>query len=255
MQTPQQSPTSVSSRLSRTLATIVRTADLTPHMRRVTLGGEGLLPLVGNCLPADAIKLYLPEPGSPGFLPPLIPLPGLSRRYHARAYTIRRFDDDALELDVDILTHGDSPGSVWARTVQPGERIGFFAPRHEYRPVPEVDWHLLAGDEAGLSAIGAIAESLPAGARAAVFCEVDSAADELPIRTAAGVTLTWLQRRGQPACNSPLLEQALRAWAWPDGTVYCWAAGERGVMQGIRRFLLGERRLRSELVHIAGYWR
>ncbi len=130
-----------------TLAQVIRTADLTPRMRRITLGGEGLSPLLtGTRLPADAIKLYLPVPGKPGFMPEFRVLPSEENPFSIRAYTIRRFDREALELDIDIVLHGDSPGSVWARNVQPGDQIGFVGPRHDYLAVEDVDWLLLAGD-------------------------------------------------------------------------------------------------------------
>jgi hypothetical protein len=85
------------------MAQVTRAVDVTARMRRVTLGGEGLIPLIDECLPADAIKLYLPEPGQVAILPKFITLPGWRKHYNVRAYTIRQFNPETLELDIDIL--------------------------------------------------------------------------------------------------------------------------------------------------------
>lgn len=239
-----------------TLAQIIRTADVTPRMRRITLGGEGLAPLLaGTRLPADAIKLYLPPPGKPGFMPEFRVLPSEENPFSIRAYTIRRFDREALELDIDIVLHGDSPGSVWAWSVQPGDQVGFVGPRHDYLGVEDADWLLLAGDETAQPAISAIIESLPAGKQAFVFLEVIDAADEIALQTQADVTVTWLHRGDAQAGKCNLLEQAIRGFAWQEGTPYVWVAGETSVVRGIRRYLLNERGMDKARLHISGYWR
>src|SRR5262245_30363189 len=81
----------------RVLAPVVRAADISPHMRRVTLSGEGLRPLVDTAQPADAIKLYLPLPGGKGFMPKMFDLLGRSPQHNLRAYTIRSFRPETLE--------------------------------------------------------------------------------------------------------------------------------------------------------------
>jgi len=237
------------------MAHVVRVAELTPHMRRVTLGGEGLRSLVGQLLPADAIKLYLPLPGQPAPHPRIFDLTAGRKAYHVRAYTIRRFDPQALELDLDILNHGDGPGSAWARSVQPGDAVGFIGPRHDYRGAHGADWQVLAGDESALPAIAAILEQLPAGARAFAFIEVDGAADELPIAVSGSVELQWLHRNGGQARDSRLLEEALRALPVPDGRGYCWVAGNSAVVHRIRHLLHHDWRLGKDQMTTMGYWR
>lgn len=240
----------------RTLAQVICTADVTPRMRRITLGGEGLAPLLqGMRLPAEAIKLYLPEPGQAGFIPEFGVLPSEENPFSIRAYTIRRFDQEALELDVDIVLHGDSPGSVWARTVRPGDEIGFVGPRHDYLDPENADWYLFAGDETALPAICTIVEALAAGARAYLFLEVNDEADELLIQSEANVVVTWLHRAPRHPSQSDLLEQAIRHFEWPDGQAYVWVAGETGVVRNIRRHLHHERGVARESLHIVGYWR
>lgn len=240
----------------RTLANVVRTVSITPRMRRITLGGEGLQPLFeGERLPADAIKLYLPRPGQAGFMPEFGILPTPDNEFYIRAYTIRRFNRDAHELDIDIVLHGDSPGSVWARTVKPGDQVGFVGPRHDYLAPDNTDWYLFAGDETAQPAICAIVESLPGTARAFIFLEVTDELDEVPIHTDADIKVTWLHRDDVHAGKSDLLEQAIRHLEWPDGKPFIWVAGETGVVRGIRSYLRHEHEVAKEHVHISGYWR
>lgn len=236
------------------MAHVVRATDLTPRMRRVTLGGEGLRSLAGSLLPADAIKLSLPHPGQPAPHARFFDLPTGNKPYAVRAYTVRRFDHEMLELDVDILVHGDSPGSVWARSAQPGDPIGFIGPRHDYRAPHGADWQLFAGDESALPAIASMLEQLPAGTRAHAFLEVNDKQDELPIHAGAGVEIEWLYRTGVPAKDSRLIEAALGSLSLPGGRGYCWVAGNSAVVRSIRRLLLQDWRLGKEQMFTMGYW-
>lgn len=235
---------------------VIRSTDLTPRMRRITLGGSELEALVDKCLPADAIKLYLPEAGQSAVHPKFLTLPGKRKPYNVRAYTIRHFNPQTLELDIDILLHGNSPGSVWARTVQSGDQIGFIGPRHDYHKIPSnTTWQFLAGDESALPAIASILESLPTGAQAHAFMEVHDQADEIPIHSQADVALTWLHRGDAPAQENPLLQAAVTKFSPPSGQAYAWVAGHSGAVKKIRQHLSHTWRLDKEQMFTMGYWR
>ena len=236
------------------MAHVAGAVDLTPRMRRVTLGGEGLRSLIGQLHPADAVKLYLPEPGQAAPYPRLFDFSSGRKAYHIRPYTVRSFRPKTLELDIDVLLHGDSRGSVWARSVQPGDAVGLIGPRHDYHGAHGADWQVLVGDESALPAIAAIVEQLPAYARATALIEVDDEADELPVELGANTEIRWLHRRGAPAKDSSLLETALRGLNLPDGRGYCWVAGNSGVVRGIRRLLHHEWRLGKDQMFTMGYW-
>ena len=44
-----------------------------------------------------------------------------------RSFTLRRFDPEALELDIEIVAH-EGHASSWARSVAPGARVGITGP-------------------------------------------------------------------------------------------------------------------------------
>ena len=85
---------------------VVRATQLTPRMRRITVSCPELA--VCHVENGPNIKLYFP-------------LPDGGRA--SRAYTVRHFRRDALELDIDFLLHEpDGAASLWARHAQPGDQ-------------------------------------------------------------------------------------------------------------------------------------
>lgn len=239
----------------RSIVHVVRAADITPHMRRVTLGGESLSLLADRHLPGDAIKLYIPETGSDAVIPQYIMLPNRKNPFKVRAYTIRSFNAATAEIDVDVFLHGDTFGSTWARTVHAGDQVGFIGPRHDYRGASAgADWQLLIGDESAFPAIAAILESLPEGCRAYAFIEIADQRDEVPLDLKAQTSIQWLHRGTSPAKQSKLLEQALHNFAWPDGKGYVWAAGEQHAMKAIRHQLTHERHMQRHDFQTISYW-
>lgn len=249
-QTPKEAPPKT--KLAWSMAQIIRKTQLAPRIMRVTIGGEGLRPLVNQCLPADVMKIYIPAAGKPAFVPKLLMIPTPNNPFKARAYTIRKFDEAALELDFDVVLHGDSPASVWARDVQLGDQIGFVAPRHEFFGVTS-NYCIFAGDESALPAISAIVEQLAPNITAHVFLEVTDESDEIPLESNAQVHVKWLHRRETGAHD--LLEKALREFQWGDQRIYAWVAGESGAVKRIRRFLQNERNVHKDDMRTAGYWR
>src|SRR5262245_38721974 len=129
---------------------VLRTADVlhvrqvTPRVTRITLGGPGLAGFASRA-PAEHIKVFLPRPGEteaprtvPGPDGPIFP-PELPRPL-SRTYTPRQFRPDAQELDVDVVRHGDGPGSAWATRARPGDTVVIAGPGGGYRRPPEANW-------------------------------------------------------------------------------------------------------------------
>ena len=211
------------------VGTVVATADLTPRMRRVTVRAEAM---IGTAIrPAQDVELHLV---------------GASGRRVKRRYTIRALRPDTGEMDLDVVLHGDWPGSTWGRTAAPGDEVRFQGPRGklELRPA---DWHLLAGDESALPAIAAIAEAVEQPASAVI--EVCDAADELPV----AARVQWLHRGGQEPGTPDLLLPAVAALDLPAGRGAAYLMGETRSMVALRA-LLESRGLAHEAIFVKGYW-
>jgi NADPH-dependent ferric siderophore reductase len=169
---------------------------------------------------------------------------------------VRRHDRDTHEIDFDFVLHSaHGLASSWAQKAQVGDQLIFVGPSPAYRPAPDVDAYLLAGDETALPAIAAILRELPAGAQTRVLVEVADAAEEQPLPSLASVDLHWLHRDGRPAGRNDLLDRAVRGLTLPAGGTEAWVAGERSAVLAVRRHLLDERGFARNRVRPTTYWR
>ncbi|MFT4213696.1 MAG: siderophore-interacting protein, partial [Microbacterium sp.] len=255
---------------TRTLE-VLRVADVTPGMRRVTLGGPELAAhTAANGYPVAAFrsdgfddegKLILPHPDFPHAMGPtqadgVLNWPHGDERPIVRTYTVRRWDPESGEVDLDFVRHGVGPATTWAYRVQPGERVQWAGPKMSAPHPLGADWTLVAGDETALPAIGRWLEEWPAGARGQVFIEVAEASHrQLDLPVPDGVEVTWLSRDGAEAGTTTLLFDAIRGAEWWEGTVFAWVAGETLTLTPIRRWLRNEKGLPKEQVEVTGYWR
>lgn len=256
--TPRRGPVPLRTYLAR----VVRSAQVTPRMHRVTIGGGDL----GDFVSAAAdqfITLILPQPGQAR---PLIDPANFTWeifrdmpegvRPIARNYTARHHRPEVAEIDVDFVLHGDGgPASNWALGAQPGDHLAIWGPRMAYTPGEDAAWQLLCADETGLPAVAAILADLPPGARAVAFIEIADRAEEQPLDTAGEVTIHWLHREGAEAGRSDLLIDAVRDATLPEGPVYAWGGGERRLMATIRKHLQEERGVPTGAISFLNYWR
>jgi len=233
---PPQVP--VRTRVASTVATVASVHHITPRMTRVRLGGASLCGLAA--VPGQTLKIYVPDL--------------VSGQPVSRDYTVRDYDNRKPSLDVDFVLHGAGAAANWARRAQPGDALEFVGPSGRYRPDPQADWHLFAGDETALPAIQAYVAMLPADARVALYVEVADAAEEQPMPGAATPAVRWLHRDGRQPGMSTLLDDALRTARLPAGQGRVWLAGHTPTVRRIRAYLLNERRLDRRALYVKGFW-
>jgi NADPH-dependent ferric siderophore reductase len=239
--------------------TVLRREQLSPHMVRIVAGGPGFAGFADSAFVDRYVKILFPQPGvdyaEPLDLAAIRATLPRDQWPHTRTYTVRWVDEAAAELAIDFVIHGDEGlAGPWADSARPGDALLFTGPGGGYNPDPAADWHLFAGDESALPAIGAAIESLPQDARGLAFVEVDTAEDIQAITAPAGVELRWLLRGGVPAGASDLLVSAVRDTPWPEGRVQVFAHGERGYMKSLREVLFVHRGLERSQVSLSGYW-
>lgn len=243
----------VSHEIKRRRLRVLRVVDLTPRMRRVTVGGPELAGFV-SLGTDDHVKLFFPrnaeehaaletfDPSAgktQGALPPM------------RDYTPRRFDPVALELDLDFVLHGDGPASTWAAQAQPGQYLDIAGPRGSMI-VPDIfDSYLLIGDETALPAIARRLESLAPTRRALVVVEVENGAEQQLLESPAHIHVIWVLREGR----KDNLLATVRELKVPSGKLYAWVATETKTSRQIRRVLLEDKGLEPDYVKAVGYWK
>ncbi|MFJ4194333.1 siderophore-interacting protein [Pseudomonas sp. NPDC089534] len=232
---------------------VLRVVDLTPRMRRITLGGPELAGFV-SLGTDDHVKLLFPQNAEQAAaLETLVlgagkdngPMPEM------RDYTPRRYDLDTLELDIDFVLHGDGPASTWAEQARPGQFLHIGGPRGSMI-VPDIfDSYLLIGDETALPAIARRLEGLAANRKALVVVEVENGKEQQTLESPAQVNVIWVLREG----GKDNLLATVRQLQVPKGDLYAWVATETKVSRQIRRVLLDQHGLDEQFVKAVGYWR
>lgn len=247
---------------------VIDAFDVSPHMRRVRLGGPQLGAFASNgfAMPPfesagfdDHVKLVFPGPDGS------LPHAGEQQEYTfdwersvlvaSRDYTVRSVAPDGLSFDVDFVRHPGGLAAEWAEAARPGDPIAFAGPKTCAAIDTDAAFHLLIGDETALPAMARWLEEAPPGARGQLIIEVPEAADRQELAELPGVAVTWLERGTAEAGHSPLLLGAVTALpALPEST-FAWCAGEALTIAPIRRHLRNERGLAREHVQVDGYWR
>ena len=232
---------------------VLRVVDLTPRMRRITLGGPELAGFI-SLGTDDHVKLLFPQNAEQAAaLETMVlgagkdngPLPEM------RDYTPRRYDLEKLELDIDFVLHGDGPASTWAEQARPGQFLHIGGPRGSMI-VPDIfDSYLLIGDETALPAIARRLEGLAANRKTLVVIEVENGAEQQVLESAAQVNVIWVLREG----GKDNLLTTVKQLQVPKGNLYAWVATETKVSRQIRRVLLDEHGLNEQFVKAVGYWR
>lgn len=229
--TPQNRPP----RPVRTV-TVARTERVSPAMVRVIFTGDALAE-IGELAHTDHyVKLKFGDV--------------------TRTYTIRWFDREARQMAIDFVVHGDEGlAGPWARRAEPGEQISFMGPGGAWGPSTEADAHLLVGDESALPAIAAALDALPDDARAEVFLEVGSAAEQIDLAGGPGVNVRWIRRDEHGMGYGEALTYAVQTADLPHGRLEAFVHGNADMIKPLRHYLFNERGVPREHVSISGYWR
>ncbi|MCY9783333.1 siderophore-interacting protein [Nocardiopsis sp. EMB25] len=243
---------------------VVRTERTSEHFVTVTLGGEDLadFPYLGRdqfvrvFLPREGQdRLHMPTSADRKWVVQLYAMPK-SRRPHVRNYTVRGFDPERRELDMEFVDHGDAgPASAWAGAARPGDEMGILAEGAYYQPSEDADWQLLVGDESAVPALVSILEQAPDDLRAQVYMEVPSEDDVRDLTAPPGVSVHWLPRTDPHAVPGALALETVMAADLPGGRPYCFVAGENKLATGLRRHLVRERDVPKPDISFIGYWR
>ncbi|WP_460068896.1 siderophore-interacting protein [Pseudomonas sp. H2_E05] len=240
----------VTHEIKRRRLQVLRVVDITPRMRRITLGGPELAGFV-SLGSDDHIKLLFPQNAAEqvALQSPTFTVKGDGPQPAMRDYTPRRFDLDLGELDIDFVLHGDGPASTWAQQAQPGQHLYIGGPRGSLI-VPDIfDSYLLIGDETALPAIGRRLEELPAGCKVLAVIEIADLAERQTLESAAEVDIIWVVR-GQDD-----LLKCVRNLTLPSGTLYSFVATETKLSRQVRRVLLDTHQVDEDFLKAVGYWR
>ena len=202
---------------------VVDSARLTPHMQRLRLTAPQLDRF--GYLPGQDVMLLVAAEGN---------------RPVRRRYTIRRLDQAALLLTLDIVLHGDGPGERWVRSARSGDKIEGIGPRGKITTSATADWHLFMGDESALPAMFAMTEALPPDRPATLVLEIPEQNDEQDLDAPGTIRISWLHRLGGEI-------------ELPPGRGHAYLFGEATVVSRLREVLAG-RGLGQDQMSPKAYW-
>lgn len=213
--------------------TVVAATDLTPLMRRITLGGDSLATFA--CVPGQDVVLHLVDDSGNGV---------------RRRYTIRNLDNRTRRFDLDFVLHGHGPGAAWAANVAVGSRLQVFGPRGKVA-MSDAGWQLFLGDESALPGIAEMAGALPASSSGVAIIEVNDPNERQPIP--GPLDVRWLFRDGEPAGTTTSLDESLHDLLLPAVDRHAFVFGESRVVRRLRDALQARGLGAAELT-AKGYW-
>jgi NADPH-dependent ferric siderophore reductase len=249
---------------------VVRTEEVASRMVRVVLGGNGFDTFRPSEFTDSYVKLvFVADDVDMASLPRPLTLDSFAdlpaaKQPLIRTMTVRCADPAAREIAIDIVVHGEhGTAGLWAAGAAPGQSAYLMGPSGAYSPDPAADWHLLAGDETALPAIGVALEALPANAIGYAFIEIAEPEDEIPLTAPEGVQINWIYRGGRADLigedragdHAPLIEAVMSA-PWLPGQVHAFVHGEaQTVMHNLRPYIRKDRKVDAKWASISGYWR
>jgi len=235
----------------------VRGAEvLGPRLVRVTVGGPELLGFT-VAEPAASVRVLLPAPGADALELPtwrgneFVLADG--RRPTIRTLTPRNVRAGLLELDLDIVVHGQGAASSWARSARPGDPLAVSGPGRGYRVDVGAPAFFLGGDETALAAVGQLLEVLPQDRPVRVCIEVARPDARIALPTRPHHDVEWCtQAPGSPPGRA--VEAAVRRAPLDPGT-RVWLAGEASAVQRLRLHLFEDRGVPRAHASVRGYWK
>ena len=222
--------------MSFSYARVVDTIALSSRLQRIVLQVDDPAALDIRRAADSAVGMYFPSADAED---------------GGRNYSVRHHDGDRITLDFVLHSHG--PGTTWASTTSPGDRVGLDHARSWYQPEPTTQWQLLVSDLSGLPATARIVEELPPDAAATLIIEVAAAEDLDYLPAHQGLTVIPSIGTGNGDGPSTLAEK-VRDLTMPDGLGYCWFAGEAAESRAVRKYLRGLG-WTIDQYDITGYWR
>lgn len=222
----------MSTRAAQYVAEVLRREQLTPHLVRLTLGGEGLAGFTSTGIPDEWVGLVVPG------------------QFQSRYYTVRSWN--GAELVVDVVVHDVGLVTEWATGECVGDQVTITEPKGSFLMPERAAWLLLVGDITALPAMARIAETHGSALPTRIWAEIPDLPEDLDSYLPEGPEITWLAPADDGAST---LAAVVKAIDWPEGEGYFWMAGESAQMRAIRKFLMRERRLPATAYDVMGYWR
>lgn len=244
--------------------TVAGTQDLGGGMRRITFAAPELETYtlagpdeyLGLLMPRPGRRLHRPEGARSDVRAALAAMPE-DERPDLRWYTVRAHRPEVAEIDVDIVTHGDSgPGSAWALRAKVGDPVGLTSGGALYRGAQVEGPQLLVADETAVPALAAVLDDRSRRG-------LDDSDLRLHVEVADRALLggydlpesTRVHERGSDAPGAAVHRALAADPASTTDLRYAWLCGEAGMVTSLRRHLVREVGMDRRSILFCGYWK
>ncbi|MGO3886968.1 MAG: siderophore-interacting protein [Mycetocola sp.] len=237
------------------------TQQLTPHLVRVTLSGQGIADFVSTGIGDEYVRVFFPHGDDRTDVSLPVPegdwwaTPEGAPEAPMRTYTIRAVRPEIAEIDIDFVVHEAGVAGPWAAAARPGDVLGLNDPTGLYSPPAQTQWQVLVSDLTGLPAVARILRDTPSTIRTRVVLEIADKSDRLDIDHGDGVEITWVV--GGNGHGPSTLGQIVRSIVddrLPLDRGYVWVAGETVALRDVRKYLRRELALPATHYKVIGYW-
>lgn len=231
---------------SAKMVTVTDTFSVTPNMQRLTLQGDALADFPLDC-EGGYIKLLFNQVGGTD-----LSQQAEDSRPVMRTYTIRRFDPNKSQIEVDFVKHVTDDhqcgfAARWAMSAKKGDTICIAGPGTIQNMNIDADWFFMTADMTSLPALSAKIQRLPQDAQGYAIVQVQTEEDIQPLAAPAGMKIEWI--------TDESLEQATKRQPWLAGQVSVWCACEFDSMRALRHYFRNEHRVEREYIYISSYWK
>lgn len=245
--------------------TVTRIVALNSVMRRITLtapelAGYTLLgpdEYFGLLMPGADGQLHLPDPERTNVRAAISEMPE-DEQPGLRWYTVRELRADAQELDVDVVTHGDSgPGSAWATTAQVGDVAAFRSGGALYSRFGDAR-QLIVADETAVPALLAILEERARRGLPGLGEGIEAHVEVPSTEVLGGLDLpaeVSVHERGTDDPGTAVLPALVDSPASTADLDYAWLCGESGLATSLRRHLVQQVGMDKRDITFSGYWK
>lgn len=239
--------------------TVARRHQLTPGMVRLTFAGQQLERFRPTGMPDEYLRLFFDNEETGELVLPIIDAEGRWSYHEGKppvrcsTYTVRRFDAQRCEIDIDFVVHQGGVASDWAQQATEGQRMVINNPRGLYAPAPDLPWQLVIADATGLPAAARLLEQKDPELCCRVIIEVATPDDIQTLPDVANVDITWIIGSGNGHSKSRLGE-IFPLIPLPRHPGHVWAAGEQEAIRAIRKHAKNRLELPAERHKLVAYW-
>lgn len=236
---------------------VIRSWNVTPHLRRVRLGGPGMANLRDNDSTDKYVKLLLPPPGTD--LTPPYDLDAIRAENPEalplrRTYTVRHWNHQENYIDIDFVLHPDADAvegiaARWSLEARPGHKVAMNGAGGGYAPNPSTVTHLLVGDHASLPAIASALEAMPESAHGYVLIHLNDEADIIELEAPEEIDVQWIIGGA-----ADLLQMVRMLPELPTAGLQVFCHAERSLTKSLRRELVQVRQIPRDQISISAYW-